>query len=471
MMNLHAKFVSTVSSLLTVGLLFVVGCGNDDGEVDPGDDDDNEVTDTGGMDVEPEPDTAPDTAPDTMADAGMADTDEMEDVAQDTGQDTMQDAGPEESAVFVAVTTDFMGESPQSNAYAAGAFPSGEVDSIDTNQQFEYAPMHLDTSGDHVYLLDRRCARGGGDGCPIDNGTVQEFDVSEPTSATTTDSYNLQFETGGMTVDQYNPHGVGRVDSSGNLFVSSYNATTLFEYDAPGATSASWPLADFQDQEGSLLGPSAVFVDGDHVAITLERFAASSSRLAVFDSADGSFVDYDSSADGVQALELQSKNVTVGPRQGPEGNWTFGSTGEYTDDNGELILDGSITRLERSAAGEYSVGETIIDEETLGGNLSDYVMTGPNTGLAIVADASFTNRVIQFSASGGDVSTNELKALNVTRGTAMCLSPDGSTVMVGNSEDTPQFHAYDTSNWEERDYSPLEVEGAATPTGCEFVSP
>jgi hypothetical protein len=466
MMSSHTRFVSTLSSILTVGLLFVVGCGNDDGQVDP-ENDNNEMTDTGGMDVEPEPDTDP-TEPDTMADTGTTDTGEMEDVAQDTGQDTMPDTGPEESSVFVAVTTKPPGDSPasnQSNAYAAGALASGEIDSIDTNQEFEYGPMKLKTSGDDVYLVDQRCAFGGGNECPIENGTVHEFDISDPSEATTTNSYNLQFDGNG----QYNPHGVGRIDSSGNLFVSSYNASGLYEYDSEGTASDNWSLSDFGGEGG--LGASAMFVDGDHVAVTLERFSASTSKLAVFDSADDSFVDYDSSANGVQALELQNKNVTVGPQQGPEGNWTFGSTGAYTDDNGELVLDGAITRLERSAPGEYSVGQTIVDEQALEGNLTDYLMTGPNAGLAIVSDASFINQLIQFSVSDGEVSTTKLKTLNVTSGTAMCVSPDGSTAYVGDSVDTPTFHAYDTSSWDELEESPLEVEGAATPTGCAFVSP
>jgi len=459
--------VWTLTSLLWIGL-GAAGCGPPEVDGDAGDDTSGRPGDVADAGTEVGPDTAGDTTDppdggdavdgtaDTLADADAGDGDATD--TTDGGRDA--DTGGE-SAAFVGLATD--GQAGESTVYASVEPSTGSVDGSKT---YATGDMYLAASSGAVFALDRRCSRAGQqEDCAIDQGIVRELAVGSGGQVSTAENYELP---DGI----YNPHGAGYVEVEGDLLVTPYATSEMYRYASAGTPEETRDLSPFEagstdsDMDPE---PSDVSVHGDYVLVTLQRLsgfkARENSALAVLDTADGSFVDFDESTDGLQALDLGNTNAKPGTYRTPNDEWTVGFTGRYLDEDMSTALDGGVVRLDSSQPGDYSVGETVIDESDLGTNLYEYVMVGSDEGVAMIESGMATD-VVRFSSDGTVETLEELDGFTE----AVCLSPDGETVWVGAPapEGQPAFIGYDTASWTRIDGARIEVDGS--PSSCAFAN-
>jgi sugar lactone lactonase YvrE len=174
-------------------------------------------------------------------------------------------------------------------------------------------------------------------------------------------------------------------------------------------------------------------VDGDYLLVNLQRLSGfmgtENSALAVIDTANDTIVDVDPMKSGTQPLVLPGKNSFGGLVRVDADTFAVGLTGSYG------MQDGEIVRIDRSGPGSYSVGETVVTEMALGGDLTDYAMVDAESGFALVSlmeDGNFVTKLKYFSTGSGMTQVEEVSAIENAAG-ALCLTPDKSQVWVAES--------------------------------------
>ncbi len=149
-------------------------------------------------------------------------------------------------------------------------------------------------------------------------------------------------------------------------------------------------LSEYADADG-IPEMSQVVVVGDRVYVTLQRLAS------FMPAGKGAVVVIDTNTDEVvDVIELTGENP-------------FGQTKGLTVQGGSLyvaevgnfgVLDGGIERINLATGRAEGF---IITEETLGGDLSDFVLVGPQLGYAILSLADFSNSLVAFDPTAGTV--------------------------------------------------------------------
>ena len=418
--------------------LLAVGCGPDakggggggaDTGPQPGADARDAAADAG---VDAAPDTSPprpDTSPEVDGGADVAvDAAPMSDAGEPDASETGTDAGPTPSYHLYAASQ--TGSSSSEYLVAEVGPATSAANSVIGSQTYGIGDLAVTKSDGRPFVLNRRCSGPGGSGsCMSNAGEVLHvgLDASSMLAASTTLS---------LPTDVFNPQGVGYVAAANRYVVSSYADPRVFTYDASGSRrSTSWDTSPFDagstttDKDPEV---SDILVDGNFVLVNLLRLSGfmpqKNSALAVIDIQNGEFVDFDTTTPRTDALELPGKNSFAGLRRTGSGNFAVGFTGSFGSQ------DGGITLIERSAAGDYTVGGEIVSESTLGGDLNGFVMTSDTEGYALVSSTSsgsFTTRLKHFTttSSGGQVST--IQAIENATG-AICITPDRRQVWVAD---------------------------------------
>ncbi|MFB6262388.1 MAG: hypothetical protein ABEL76_02000 [Bradymonadaceae bacterium] len=305
----------------------------------------------------------------------------------------------------------------------------GEGGSSLFDKSFGVGDIGLVETGSRLFALDQRCTRKP-DECDKPAGRAVEL---EPKTGSTGGVFELPDGT-------YNPKDVAFVGEAGRFYVTAYSSSKLHVFDTGGNRMATtYDLGQFDPNPDADGDPEAfeMMVDGKYVLVVLQalkKFSAkSASRIAVLDTDKGSFVDFDESADGTQALKLNGKNAFGGLTQAPDGDLVVGATGSFGK------KDGAVLRIKRNGPGDYENGSTLVTEKQLGGDLTDVVVHGNQRGYAVVqrGGPDTPNRVKLFDASGeGDPEVTSVSAVNDAAG-ALCLGPDRKAVAAWDSGASP----------------------------------
>ena len=415
----------TICGLLCLSLT-AAACGPEtDDETDSGTmvDAGPDVTDTGGG--EAGGDTGADTAPDTAEDTGvMSDADGTPDTTDDAGPDADGGMETDDKPRLYAAVQGANGSGYAAVDLAADRASAAELDRTSYGQ----GDIALAASGDTIFAMNRRCSGPGGMAdCMFDAGEVRQIGLSGGSLAND--------RTFTLPDGVYNPQDTARLEGSSRWAVSSYFDSRLFLFDDAGMQSSSWELSEL-DAGSTMMDtdPEAadMVADGDYLLVNLQRLSGfmgeENSALAVIDTANDTIVDVDPMKSGTQPLVLPGTNSFAGLVRADADTFAVGLTGSFGMEDGEIV------QVDRSAPGSYGVGDTVVTEAVLGGDLSDFVMVDQTSGFALVAgmeEGSFVTRLKYFSAGSGMAQVEEVSAIGNAAG-AICLTPDASQVWVAD---------------------------------------
>lgn len=245
------------------------------------------------------------------------------------------------------------------------------------------------------------------------------------------------------TVD---PRGAAVVETRGETVVSSYMDPALYVFDSGGMrTNTTYDTSQF-DLDGSAEDNdpevTELAADGDYVLVLLKMVDQSgdnpaypnNSHLAVLDAKNGSFVDTNPDSNTVEALDLGAKNASAGLASTGTGKFAVGLYGSATAEDGKIVL------IDSESDGKYSVGGTIISQNDLGGKPVDFVLTGEDSGYALVATQGGMTTVLKSFGPAENGEGMEATTINDIPGPsgAICISPDRKRLFVGN--DSPPMN-------------------------------
>ena len=330
-------------------------------------------------------------------------------------------AGPEGRAL--AVTSDFA--TGMSAWHLAALSELGVADYPIGNGDVAIA-----RGSQHAYVLDRN------------NSQVQVID------AVTLDDLGI-IDVAGAAPS--NPNDA--TDAMGKTYISLYNTGELAVATPNGAdwdvSRISLATYDDYDQNPE---PSAMHTDGDFVLVVLQRlqdFApVEDSMLVVVDAGDDSVAD---------ALNLGVFNAQAGLR--PVGSsFAVGATGDYGAN------DGGILALTRTAAGDYGVGDLLVTEDELGGDLLDFVFVTETRGFAVITLPDFSSKLLEFEV-GGDV--NPVDTVAAPGFAGLDVSFDGRWLAVGDR--APEVNAFLLFDLEDALDSSHVLSTTLPPSGFRFL--
>ena len=414
--------------------LVLTGCGPDGAG---GGDTSSVRMDTSQGDGDDLPDTGEDVGADVAFDGGFdagADT-ESHDVG-DTGK--RADVRPDGDAggtklfrLFAAVQTGM-----NSSKYAVAEVGDGQVGARGLLAESTYGSgdIAVDSSDGRVFVLNRRCSGPAGSSmCMAKSGEVIEVSLDGNSMF----AVDATFEQGSGA---YNPQGVGYVKSKSPqaYFVSSYFDSKVFvHHETRKSHSKSYDTAPFDagatmtDDDPEV---SDIVVDGDYVLVNLQRLSGfmpkKKSALAVIDTKNETFLDFDTNTTELDPLTLPAKNSFAGLKWTGGGNLAVGMTGGFG------MQDGQIAIIERKSAGDYSVGNTVVTEMELGGDINGFAMVSDTEGYALVSSSSggsFSTKLKHFTSGASGATVKTISAIENASG-AICMTPDRSQVWVADGD-------------------------------------
>ena len=156
-----------------------------------------------------------------------------------------------------------------------------------------------------------------------------------------------------------------------------------------GDSLGSVDLSTFADADG-LPEVSQLALYGSHLFAACQRLdrengwaPAEFSTIAVVDVTTDLLVDADADTEGVQGIVMAGKNPGAAAQRGSK--WFLSAVNSYTD-----LTDGGIEVIDLANLRSEGI---VLDEATVGGNLSSLVMASDNEGYAVVTDENFVNTV------------------------------------------------------------------------------
>jgi hypothetical protein len=323
-------------------------------------------------------------------------------------------AGGVRSARAVVVTTDF-----ETGALVTVGVARRTVTHLDT-------PIHSDAvvrvAGDRVYVVNRYLG---------DN-----LQVLDPRHGFAT---LLECSTGPGS----NPHDVAVVDPH-KAYVTRYGRTELWIVDPAAPTCAGFfrgaiDLRAFADADG-LPEMDQMAVVGDRLFVSLERldtnrlFAPTGpSLLAVIDTGTDRVVG---------SVELAGANA-FGDASGLVREPGSGKLVVATVGNFFRVGDGGLERIDPVALRSEGI---FLDERTLGGNVTDFVLVSPTKGYAVVfvPTAPPRNVLVAFDPSRGVV-TRRLLTSNYNL-PDIALAPDGTLWVADQALPAPGIRIFDPAS-------------------------
>jgi hypothetical protein len=182
-----------------------------------------------------------------------------------------------------------------------------------------------------------------------------------------------------------NPHDA--TDAGGNAYISLYDAGEIAVATPNGADwdQSRISLSQFDTFDDNP-EPSAMLTDGALVLVVLQQLqdfvGVEPSQLLVIDSSDDSFVG--------APIDLGVTNAQAGLRTVGD-NYAVGVTGDFGAN------DGGILQITRNGEGDYVVGEMLVTEDDLGGDLLDFVFTSDTAGYAVITLPDFSSQLLSFT--------------------------------------------------------------------------
>ena len=252
---------------------------------------------------------------------------------------------------------------------------SGGLSSLDlgTNTATnDHLTIHADavvrTYRDKVYILNRL----GQDNVIV----LSRDDLATPLT---------QYSTGNGS----NPHDIAFV-SEEKAYISRFGRThVLIVNPVTGDSLGSVDLSTFADADG-LPETSQLALHGNRLFAACHRLDRENgwapsevSAIAVVDVTTDLLVDADPDAEGVQGIVMTSRNSAGAAQRGSK--WFLSAVNTYTD-----LTDGGIEVIDLVNLRSEGI---VLDEATVGGNLSSLVMASDNEGYAVVTDEKFVNTV------------------------------------------------------------------------------
>ncbi len=197
-----------------------------------------------------------------------------------------------------------------------------------------------------------------------------------------------------------NPHDIAFV-SEEKAYISLYERTQLLIVNpVTGDSLGSVDLSTFADADG-LPETSQLALYGGHLFAACHRLDRENgwvptefSAIAVIDVTTDQLVDADPAAEGMQGIEMTSKNPAGAARRGSK--WIVSAVNTYSD-----LTDGGIEVIDLAAMRSEGI---VLDEAAVGGNLSSLVMTSESDGYAVITDENFVNTVKRLDLTAGSVS-------------------------------------------------------------------
>ena len=197
-----------------------------------------------------------------------------------------------------------------------------------------------------------------------------------------------------------NPHDIAFV-SEEKAYISRYGLTHILAVNpVTGDSLGSVDLSTFADADG-LPETSQLTVHGGRLFAACHRLDRENgwvptefSAIAVIDVTTDQLVDADPAADGMQGIEMASKNPAGAARRGSK--WIVSAVNTYSD-----LTDGGIEVIDLAAMRSEGI---VLDEAAVGGNLSSLVMTSNSEGYAVVTDENFVNTVKRLDLAAQSVS-------------------------------------------------------------------
>ena len=250
-------------------------------------------------------------------------------------------------------------------------------------QPLDHLTIHSDavvrTYRDKVYILNR---------LPQDNVIVLDrSDLMTPL---------IQYSTGNGS----NPKDIAFF-SVEKAYISLYERTQLLIVNpVTGDSLGSVDLSTFADADG-LPEVSQLALYGSHLFAACQRLdrengwaPAEFSTIAVVDVTTDLLVDADADTEGVQGIVMAGKNPGAAAQRGSK--WFLSAVNSYTD-----LTDGGIEVIDLVNLRSEGI---VLDEATVGGNLSSLVMASDNEGYAVVTDENFVNTVKRLDLATQSVS-------------------------------------------------------------------
>ncbi len=265
-------------------------------------------------------------------------------------------------------------------------YSSGGLSSLDLathTATLDHLTIHSDavvrTYRDKVYILNR---------LPQDNVIVLDrSDLMTPL---------IQYSTGNGS----NPKDIAFF-SVEKAYISLYERThMLIVNPVTGDSLGAVDLSTFADADG-LPEVSQLALYGSHLFAACQRLdrdngwaPAEFSTIAVVDVTTDLLVDADADTEGVQGIVMAGKNPGAAAQRGSK--WFLSAVNSYTD-----LTDGGIEVIDLVNLRSEGI---VLDEATVGGNLSSLVMASDNEGYAVVTDENFVNTVKRLDLATQSVS-------------------------------------------------------------------
>jgi len=243
------------------------------------------------------------------------------------------------------------------------------------------------------------------------------------------------------------PHDIVVVSES-KAYVTRYNSTEIWIVDpSTGTKSGSIDLSGLSDADGIPEMDRMVRV-GDRVFVTVQRVDRNTplwdpvgeSYVAVIDVTTDDVVDVDGATAGTQPITLIGYNpfsaIDIDPVSGRLCVAVVGDWG--TVDGGVEMINPTTLRSEGY----------VIDEPTIGGDITDVVMVSADAAFVIYTDASFNNVLQGFSPLTGQ-KTGFSYAPGGFVLQDIALAPNGELFLTDRSPTKPGIRIYDiaTATW------------------------
>ncbi|MBU1071905.1 hypothetical protein KKG45_01525 [bacterium] len=190
----------------------------------------------------------------------------------------------------------------------------------------------------------------------------------------------------------------------GTAYVSCYDEAVFLQVDVvAGVVLDSWSTVAFADADG-LPETSWMQAVGGLIYLTSQRLdrndwwnPAGGSRLLVFDTNAGDWLDAVPGTPGIDGIMLSGQDPWAMPRLSPDGAGLLVSTvGRWA------VADAGLETIDLAA---MQSGGLVVTEQELGGEILGFVVLDDTHGWCVVSDASFVTHLKTFDPSGGAAAT------------------------------------------------------------------
>jgi hypothetical protein len=248
--------------------------------------------------------------------------------------------------------------------------------------------------------------------------------------------------------------------SSGRALVTRNNETTAALVDlATGELVQEAPdLEDFADDDG-IPEMAGLHVHDGRIFIGLQLLDRDTEwwdptgpgLLVVVDETTLEPLDTDTSTTGVDGVTLAAPNPREGMRASPVDPELLlvAEVGFYG------ALDGGIEAVSMTT---YESSGWVVTEETLGGDITAWVVVDGSTGYAAVSKLSFEgDKLVRFNPSDGTVTADSIIETAAFTLTDMALTHDGRLLVADRTLESAGVRIFDAETGEEQSGSPLSV--------------